>query len=105
MTDASLERIETKLDALTDHVVALDGRLGGVEHGVAGLDRRLKQLDATVAQLGVTVTTGFKDLGTKVDLLERKVDSLADTQLHVNSDLSSRVQKHDQRITAVEKRK
>lgn len=123
MADAHLDRIERKIDALTDHVTVLDGRVGGVEQGVAGLDRRLKQVeggltqvDGRLKQLDAKTTIGFKDVGTKVALLEgnvdalgvkidsldTKIDSLAETQLHVNSDLSGRVQRHEQQIAAIE---
>ncbi len=98
MADASLERIETKLDALTDHVVALDGRVGGVEQGVAGLDRRLKQVDGRLTRFGEEMAAGFTRL-------EAKVDSLTETQKHINRQLSDEFQQHEQRIAALEKGK
>lgn len=96
MADAHLDRIEKKLDALTDHVVALDGRVGGVEQGVAGLDRRLKQVDQRLTQVDERMVAGFARL-------EAKIDSHAKTQTHINSDLSDKHQDHERRIEKLEK--
>jgi hypothetical protein len=50
-----------------------------------------------VKQLDTGVATGFTRL-------EAKIDSIAETQSHINNDLSDAVQDHWRRIVAVEKR-
>jgi hypothetical protein len=57
----------------------------------------VKQLDTHVKQLDTGVATGFTRL-------EAKIDSIAETQSHINNDLSDAVQDHWRRIVAVEKR-
>ena len=112
MADAVLERIEKKIDGLTDHVTALDRRIGGVEQGVAGLDRRLTQVEGRLGE--VEGRLGKVEIGlTQIDermvagfkRLEAKVDSHAKIQTDINSDLSDKHQKHEERIAALEQRK
>ena len=84
MADAHLERIEQKIDAVADHVSATDRR-------TSGIDRRLEQLDGKV-------TAGF----VRLERVEKTLDSVAETQRHINRELSDTVQDHEHRIVVLE---
>ena len=88
MADAHLERIEQKIDAVADHVKATDLR-------TSAIDRRLEQVDRRLEQLEGKVTAGFVRL-------EQKIDSMAETQRHINRELSDTVQDHEHRIVVLE---
>jgi chromosome segregation ATPase len=108
MNNVRLSRIERKLDSLTSRVTAGD--------------RRTTRLDRALTHMAVATADGFKGLHAKLDVLARRVvsvdtkldrlprldaklDSIIETQRHINSELSDKVEDHGKRIDALEKRR
>jgi tetrahydromethanopterin S-methyltransferase subunit G len=91
MSDERLERIEQKLDLLTDGMTTLAMR---VDTGFGRLDGKI---DASVENLDRKMEAGFQRL-------ERRLDSIEATQSEINSELSDRVEDHEQRIVTLEKK-
>jgi hypothetical protein len=50
------------------------------------------------------VDAGIVSLVQNTDRIERKVDSIVETQMHINNELSEHLKRHEHRISALETR-
>ena len=108
MSEERLERIERKLDALTDGVIRRFIRVNGsiatldqkVDAGFARVDARFTRVDAQFTRVDARFTridAGIVALNHKTSRIEAKLDSIEKTQSNINLDLSDGIEKHEHR--------
>jgi hypothetical protein len=132
MSEERFDRIEHKLDVLAGSIGALgvgvynrfaqaDERFDGIDRRFDGVDQRFDRVDqrfdrvdehlvlvdehlVRIVQHLVRVDASILSLVPKTDRIERTVDSIAETQSHINDELSEHLKRHERRISALEAR-
>ncbi len=110
MSEERLGRIEQKIDTLTDGVVTLAITVRRIEDRFGQLDQKIDvnvgRLDSRIGGVDRKIDDVAAQLGSKIDSgigrLDQKLDSIIDTQSHINRELSDRHADHESRISALE---
>jgi len=114
MSEERLERIEQKLDVLTDGVATLavhaervDRKLDHLDQRVDHLDQKVDHLDQKVDLNGARLDQKIDRLGEKMDAgfsrIEKRLHSIEATQSAINIELSDKIENHEGRIVKLEK--
>jgi predicted nucleic acid-binding Zn-ribbon protein len=114
MPEKRLDRIERKLDLLTDGVSTLAVKFEHLDQKVTALDQKM---DAGYQRLDQKIDAGYQRLDQKMDAgyqrLEQKMEagfnrlgnwlrSIETTQAAINGELSDKVENHEDRIVTLE---
>jgi tetrahydromethanopterin S-methyltransferase subunit G len=107
MSEERLERIEQKLDVLTDGVATLAVHAERVDRKLDHLDQRVDHLDQKVDLNGARLDQKIDRLGEKMDAgfsrMEKRLHSIEATQSAINIELSDKIENHEGRIVKLEK--